>query len=175
MEQVGWHPRRHIFTDQAERPIRNAFKLYPWEWMLREEFGRHLRKRTTRWIEPPWKMILSNKAILAILWELFPECPYLLRTEFESFDSTYVRKPIHGREGANITAVFDGQPIVETGGPYGDGPAVYQEFLPLPKFEGNFPVLGCWLVNGQACGMGIREDTHFITQNTSRFVPHVFR
>ena len=42
-------------------------------------------------LEPPWKMLLSNKAMLAILYQLFPECPYLLRTEFAPFGPTYVR------------------------------------------------------------------------------------
>ncbi len=35
-------------------------------------------------------------------------------------------------------------------------------------------VIGSWLVNGYACGIGIREDTSPITGNTSRFVPHLF-
>jgi glutathionylspermidine synthase len=29
------------------------------------------------------------------------------------------------------------------------------------------------MVNGYACGVGIREDVSPVTQNTSRFVPHV--
>jgi glutathionylspermidine synthase len=128
----------------------------------------------TRWLEPPWKMILSNKAILAVLWELFPESPYLLQAAFEPFGSTYIKKPLQGREGSNVTLVFDGAPVLETEGTYGEGPWIYQEVRPLPKYDGNYPVIGSWLVNGYACGMGIREDNQPITQNTSRFVPHVF-
>jgi glutathionylspermidine synthase len=30
------------------------------------------------------------------------------------------------------------------------------------------------MVNGYACGIGIREDKTAITGNMSRFVPHVF-
>ena len=58
--------------------------------------------------------------------------------------------------------------------PYGGGPFVYQEARSLPQFDGNYPVIGSWLVNGYACGIGIREDRSPITLNTSRFVPHVF-
>ena len=35
----GWHQRRHEFVDVKERSIRQLFKLYPWEFLMREEFG----------------------------------------------------------------------------------------------------------------------------------------
>jgi glutathionylspermidine synthase len=44
----------------------------------------------------------------------------------------------------------------------------------VPNFAGNHPVVGSWMVNGYACGIGVREDTKLVTGNTSRFVPHVF-
>ena len=61
---------------------------------------------------------------------------------------------------------------VETEGVYG-GPYVYQQFRMLPKFGENYPVIGSWMVNGYACGIGIREDRSPVTRNTSRFVPHM--
>jgi glutathionylspermidine synthase len=85
-----------------------------------------------------------------------------------------IRKPLHGREGANL-AVLNEVGAVErtTPGPY-TGPYVYQQYASLPEFDGHYPVLGSWLVNGYACGIGIREDTDPLTTNTSRFVPHLF-
>ncbi len=173
--EIGWHSRRGVFTDLSERPIEILFKLYPWEWMLREGFGVNLPFAPTRWLEPPWKMVLSNKAILAVLYELFPHSPYLLGAGFEPLGDTYVVKPIYSREGSNVAIVQDGQTIAETGGEYSDGPHIYQEFHPLPDFGGRYPVVGSWVVNGNACGMGIREDDGLITRNTSRFLPHLFR
>jgi glutathionylspermidine synthase len=175
VKDIGWHAGRKVFTDLRERPIEILFKLYPWEWMLREPFGRYVPFAPTRWLEPPWKMVLSNKAILTVLYELFPDSPYLLPTSFEPIGGSYVVKPIYSREGANIRIVEDGQTIAETGGDYTEGPHVYQQFHPLPDFEGRFPVVGSWIVNGNACGVGIREDDGLITRNTSRFLPHLFR
>jgi glutathionylspermidine synthase len=175
MGQIGWQPALRAFTDPRERPIRLMFKLYPWEWMLREPFGRNLPLAPTRWLEPPWKMILSNKAILPILWELFPSSPYLLRAEFEPFGDTFVSKPTLSREGANLTIVEKGQIVAETAGVYDEGPRVFQAYHPLPDFEGRHAVVGSWMVNGNACGIGIREDDGPITRNTSRFVPHIYR
>ncbi len=84
-------------------------------------------------------------------------------------------KPIYSREGSNIAIVQGGRTIAETGGDYAEGLHVYQEFHPLPSFDGRYPVIGSWIVNGYACGMGIREDDGLITRNTSRFLPHLFR
>lgn len=175
VSQIGWNGGRRVFTDLRERAIPILFKLYPWELMLREEFGRHLIVAPTRWLEPPWKMVLSNKAILPILAELFPESPYLLDAGFEPFGETYVVKPVHSREGANVEIVVEGSTLAATGGEYGGGLSIYQEYHPLPDFNGRRPVIGSWMVNGHACGLGIREDDGPITRNTSRFVPHIFR
>jgi glutathionylspermidine synthase len=174
VEDIGWHPRRQ-FTDLKEQPIRNCVKLYPWEWMVRERFAQQLLLDTCNWLEPPWKMLLSNKAMLVLLYELFPESPYILRASFDPLDegTGYVEKPIHGREGNNVHLVRGGWTELETDGPY-DGPTIFQELKLLPEHDGNFPVIGSWMVNGYACGIGIREDKSLITQNTSRFVPHVF-
>jgi len=173
IEAVGWNWDRSQFVDQQDKPIVNCFKLYPWEWMTREQFGPQLLSDNVRWMEPPWKMVLSNKAILPVLHELNPGSPYLLKASYEPPGGSYVRKPMLSREGANIQVVAGGRVVSETGGPY-DGPYVYQELCPLAAFGGNYPVIGSWMVNGYACGIGIREDASPVTQNTSRFVPHVF-
>ena len=176
MEDIGWHRGRREFTDLQDNPLRCCFKLYPWEWMQREQFGPHLLESSCRWFEPPWKALLSNKAILPVLWELNPGHPNLLEASFEPLPGgSYVRKPILGREGSNIQIFEHGRLFLETEGPY-DGPAVYQQTWPLPRFDNRFfPVIGSWFVNGWACGMGIREDENLITGNLSRFMPHVYR
>jgi glutathionylspermidine synthase len=176
VEQIGWHERRGLFTDVRENPICLCFTLYPWEWMLHDEFGPHLLKTRCRWFEPPWKALLSNKAILAVLWELYPGNPYLLEASLDPpSEGDYVKKPVLGREGANVQVFHDGKLSWQSEGPY-DGPAVYQELWPLPRFdEKYYPVIGSWIVNGWSCGVGIREDASLVTGNLSRFLPHLYR
>ena len=175
VKDIGWHAGRRVFTDLRERAIEILFKLYPWEWMLREPFSRFLPIAPTRWLEPPWKMVLSNKAILPVLHELFPDSPYLLRAGFEPIGETMWSSRSTRAKGRTSRSSQDGRTIAETGGDYTEGPHVYQEFHPLPSFDGRYPVIGSWIVNGHACGMGIREDDGLITRNTSRFLPHLFR
>jgi len=174
VEAIGWDSTRKVFVDQENRQIFRIFKLYPWEWVIRDEFGANVRQARTHWMEPPWKMILSCKSILPMLYEMFPDSPFLLPAWFEKPASgDYVRKPIHAREGANIQVVRNGEVTYETDGPYGDTSAfVYQQLAPLKSFDGHYPIIGSWVVNGWSCGIGIREDNNLITQNTSRFVPH---
>ncbi len=175
VEDIGWDAGRKVFTDLDEKPMQWCFKLYPWEWMYREEFGPHLLDDACRWLEPPWKALLSNKAILPILWELFPESPYLLEARFSPLaGGDFVQKPIFGREGANVQIFQQGKLLLKTDGPY-DGPTVYQKVCPLPRLDGrHFACIGSWIVNGWACGIGIREDESPVTGNLSQFVPHLY-
>jgi glutathionylspermidine synthase len=141
-------------------------------------FGARLQVAPTRWIEPPWKAVLSNKGILPLLWEMFPNHPNLLPAFFEDdpraaeLGTSYVRKPIYSREGANITLVSGGVSLDEQAGPYGAEGFVRQALSPLPNFSGFYPVVGSWLVNHEPCGLSIREDESPITGNSSRFLPH---
>jgi glutathionylspermidine synthase len=145
--------------------------------MAREEFGKHVLTDSTAFIEPVWKMILSNKMLLPLLWEGFPQHENLLPafdTEHPDLKGSYVKKPIFGREGANVTVVAPG--LFDTaGGSYGQEGFVYQAYKPLPVFDGNHAVVGSWVIEGNAAGVGMREDERRITHNNSRFVPHYFR
>jgi len=171
LEQIGWDRARRCFVDMAGAPIVQIFKLYPWEWMLREDFGRHLRTTPLQWFEPPWKMILSCKSILPLLYEKHPDSPFLLPASFEPMAGSFVRKPVHSREGSNMQVVVNGAIQEQTGGPY-EGPFVYQRLAPMRQFDGHYPVFGSWVVEGISCGCGIREGDSLVTTNLSRFVPH---
>jgi glutathionylspermidine synthase len=173
---IGWDADAHDFVDLQERAIQSIFKLYPWEWMCWEPFGAHAVDTIERvqWIEPIWRMLWSNKAILAVLWELFPNHPNLVPAYLDHTHGmgSYVKKPKMSREGANITAVVDEQRVLETAGDYGEEGFVFQQLI---RSTNEFhPVIGSWVIDGQSAGIGIRESSSLVTDNTSRFVPHLF-
>jgi glutathionylspermidine synthase len=179
IRDMGWHGSEKRFVDQRGVPIRNLFKLYPWEWLVAEPAAAHINDSWNKmfWIEPAWKLLLSNKAILAALWQSFPGHPNLLPASLErSVDVDYVTKPRLSREGANVTIVSS-QAGTITGhdSGYGKEGHVYQQYFHLPEHDGRFAVVGSWVVGGEACGMGIRESASRITDNRSFFVPHVIR
>lgn len=175
IEDIGFDRDLGCFVDLEEAPIASLFKLYPWEWILDDDFGRHALDLlpSTMWVEPLWKTLLSNKAILAVLWEMYPGHPNLLPAYLDSPHelTEYVRKPKLGREGANISVVGAGQDM-ETGGVYGEEGYVYQLLDPLPKFDDMRPALGAWIVGDESAGLGIRETSGLITDDGAAFVPH---
>jgi glutathionylspermidine synthase len=137
---------------------------------------------STLWIEPAWKMLLSNKALLAILWELYPGHPNLLPSYLDgprelAATTGYVAKPLLGREGAGVTVHEPGtEPVAR------EEPCCYQQLAPLPALGvppgvssggGNHVVLGAWVVEDESAGLGIRESAGLITDEYARFLPHV--
>jgi glutathionylspermidine synthase len=197
MRDIGWNAAHRCFVDLDNRPIGTLFKLYPWEWMLSEPFGANAlstlppesplqeygpRKDrrswgSTLWIEPIWKMMWSNKALLAILWELNPGHELLLPAYLDGPRTmqSYVRKPLLGREGSGIAVVRDGQVIAGSLDGEGLPGYVWQELAPMAESDGKTAVFGSWLIDGEPAGMGIRESSGPVTNNTSCFVPHIFR
>ncbi|MFJ4851194.1 MULTISPECIES: glutathionylspermidine synthase family protein [unclassified Streptomyces] len=182
VEAIGWDGLSRRFVDDRLAFIRSCFKLYPWEWLADDPFGGHVLDTldngggtgSTCWIEPAWKMLLSNKALLAVLWELYPGHPNLLAAHLDgprdmAATTGWVAKPLLGREGAGVTVHGAGEPAAVRD----DEPCCYQELAPLPVFDGNHVVLGAWVVDGEPAGLGIRESAGPVTDEYARFVPHV--
>jgi glutathionylspermidine synthase len=178
IEDIGWDHDRRGFVDLDGNRMTSLFKLYPWEWLLQEAFGPHLIEThgDMQWMEPIWKLVLSNKGILPVLWELNPGHPNLLQCHFgwPAGMREYVQKPLYSREGQNIVMKKGGS-TQRTTGSYGREGFVFQALAPLPCFDGHYPVIGSWVIDGESGGMGIRETRTAITDNNSHFVPHLFR
>ncbi len=175
VESIGWDADARRFVGLQDEPIDTCFKLYPWEVMLREDFVHHLDSGTS-WIEPLWKVALSNKMLLVALWRLYPDHPNLLPAHAGDPGPLreWVRKPLHGREGDNIEVRADG--VTESHpGDYGAEGWVYQQWCPLPTFGAggaNKAVIGSWVVDGKSAGIGVRESDAWVTDYYARFVPH---
>lgn len=209
--QAGWRTKTVFVEDIALAPdgrfydsdgahIDVIFKLYPWEDMVTEQFGEACFRDMERlglhseageyiggtvWIEAPYKMLWSNKAVWAVLWQLFKDDPrskWLLPTYFDgekpSSLTKFARKPIYSREGADVRLEEDGKVIADMSrGWFGKEGHVLQELALLPEYETRegqrrWPVLGVWFVDGEPAGMGVREDKSPITTNASAFIPH---
>ncbi|MBQ1090208.1 glutathionylspermidine synthase family protein [Streptomyces sp. B93] len=181
MEEIGWDRLSGRFVDNRLRFIRSCFKLYPWEWLTTDRFAPHVLDTldngggtgTTLWIEPAWKMLLSNKALLAVLWELYPGHPNLLPAYLDgprelASTTGWVSKPLLGREGAGVTVHGPGTDPTPR-----PEPCCHQQLAPLPDFDGNHVVLGTWVVENEAAGLGIRESSGLVTDEYARFLPHV--
>lgn len=182
LEDIGEYQGQ--FFDEDEQSIFGLFKLYPWEFMLQEAFGKAVTTSNTQILEPAWKMLLSNKGILPLLWERYPNHPNLLPAYFETSESgpltaSWVRKPLFSREGANVELITESGQAVAASGPYADGSYIRQQFQALPRFhdalrkQDSYTMIGSWVVGDSAAGICIREDHSLITKDSSRFLPHI--
>ncbi|WP_410216694.1 glutathionylspermidine synthase family protein [Paracoccus sp. (in: a-proteobacteria)] len=191
--------RKGQFLDAEDRVIGTLFKLYPWEDLLVDDYARHIKGSGCMFLEPAWKAVVSNKGLLPVLWQMFPDHPNLLPAFFaddvadalvangrpvpdvaaafdrvaDQFRRAHVVKPIFSREGASVSIVEGGE-VTETSPntDYDRHPRIVQAYHPLPEFEGFRPVLGAWIVGHSCVGLGLREDRGRITQDLSRFKPH---
>lgn len=187
MNDIGFTDTK-LFIDKDDYEIENIFKLYPWEWMTKENFGKNIVETPTRWMEPAWKMLLSNKAMLVRLWQMFPNHPYLLESyseqDFKNIQGgDWCKKAIHGREGANVNKVIkrfgvtvqdslaQGSHFVKD---YVQWGYMYQKWHNLPTYNDFRPIIGSWVIGDKACGMSIREDKNLVTGNDAFFASHIF-
>lgn len=183
LEDIGID-QHHQFLDLDNQPIQHIFKLYPWEGMVEDEYAPYLQSSSTQWLEPAWKMLLSNKAMLVSLWQLFPHHPYLLEahaTQEHLTTGSWCKKAILGREGLNIyrfnvgettEQLVKGSIVDQRIQRYG---SIYQRWLDLNAFDGFYPIIGSWIVGNQACGMSIREDPNLVTGDDAHFACHIYQ
>jgi glutathionylspermidine synthase len=178
LESVGFDGQ--TFRGEQGEEIRFLHKLYPWEWAIRDEFGRQLAGDKTGVLEPPWKALLSDKAILPVLHKLFPDHPHILPAFLGrqgDRPGAWVEKPCLGREGANIRLSRDGFTEEQTDGDYGGADArfITQARAVLPERDGWHAVIGSWVVGEETGGIIFREARERVMRETSRVVPHLFR
>ncbi|MFV0277675.1 MAG: bifunctional glutathionylspermidine amidase/synthase [Parahaliea sp.] len=122
--------------------------------------------------EPLWTLIPSNKAISPVLWDLFPDYPYLLESAFTLTPSLaaggHVIKPIVGRGGANIT-LLDGSDrvLAETDGKFDDRDQIYQQLFRLPQLGGQHVQVSTFTVAGRYAAASVRADASAVINMNS--------
>lgn len=177
IEDIGWQPNQG-FVDMQDKVLETVWKLHPIEMMARTAYGPMLPHADTRWIEPPWKAVLSTKALLPALWAKHAGHPNLLAAFHDddpraaSLGGEYVRKPLFGREGANVEVVSQGRVLAKAGGRHGDEPLIRQSRADLFRSAAGHAVIGSWVADGEPAGIGIRESRGPITGDDACFVPH---
>lgn len=178
MDEVGFLEEEGIFNPDETR-FDYWFKLYPWEDIALQTDGINgilddiTRNTDTVILNPAYTLLFQSKGIMKVLYELFPDSPYLLETRYEALrGKKQVAKKMFGREGAN-TVIYDaaGQILKEVPGEYDRYRTIYQEFAEYPKdSQGRSYQAGVFFA-WEACGLGFRRGGE-ILDNLSKFVGH---
>lgn len=187
-DHLSWKDES-IVDDQGEI-IRFAWKSWMWEQIFEDYLNttKYQEKCVPRLsdiflndqiqvIEPLWKVITSNKALLPLLYQIYPIHRNLLSSHLnlsEHMKETgYVKKPIVGRHGQNIT-LFDGKTnsiISQTSGQFSARHSIYQELFSLPCNHGYYPIVNSWIIGNSYAGLCVREDEHLVTNDQSSMIP----
>ncbi len=165
-----WSWGKGQFSDLQDQVIGNLFKLYPWEFMLREVFSTKLEDAVYAGWNRHGRALFPIKRCCRCYGKCSPDHPNLLPAYFAEDPhpemEKYVVKPIFSREGANVSIIENGKTLESVEGPYGEEGMIVQQFCPLPKFGDSYTLIGSWLINDQPAGIGIREDRALITQGS---------
>lgn len=195
---LHWDNRGRLL-DEDDKQIFSVWKTWAWETMLEQlredatgnEVAPPIRTGregdTVRLIdvllrpevlvyEPLWTAIPSNKAILPVLWELFPNHRYLLEASFELSGSLknngYAQKPIGGRRGDNVSLICDCTDQLDaTQGKFGSQEQIYQQLWCLPKIEDQYVQVCTFTVGGHYGGACLRSDPSRIIVGNSDMQP----
>ncbi|MCB1922266.1 MAG: glutathionylspermidine synthase family protein [Gammaproteobacteria bacterium] len=179
LHEAGFTAEEGVFNKDGQRAD-YWFKLFPWEDIAADELEltrmltRSTRSGGTQYLNPPYTLLLQSKGMLKVLWEMFPDSPYLLPTDVNPLPGlAQVRKKLFGREGANMALVAtDGTLTRTTEGPYAHHKDIYQARAQFAQdTRGNHYQAGVFFVD-EACGLGFRRGGE-ILDNASKFVGHV--
>ena len=185
MEKVFFSPEEGIFMPVRKDeylPIDFWFKLVPWEFIAWEEpklmdiLTQVVLKDLCVILNPAYTMLFQSKAMLKILWELFPNHPLLLEANFtpKAFDRrAYVEKVIYGREGENVK-VFNpaGICLESCDGEYSHFPTIYQAYEELPKDgDDEYYQAGIYFTD-RPCALSYRRRDGLIIDADSEFIGH---
>ena len=164
--------------DADENKYEYWFKLFPWEDIAIDEselattLTTIMQNQEAIILNPAYTLLFQSKGMLKILYDLFPNSPYLLKTSFEPLECAYVEKKVFGREGAN-TKIVNSSGIVtdELGGEYENYKSVYQEYVPLVEDNSKNSYQAGVFFAYEACGLSFRRGGK-ILDNMSKFVAH---
>ena len=190
------HWRDGKIVDSEGIPIKRVWKTWAWETVLdqvRKEMEEHdavdfsftssssprlvdvLLRSEVMVHEPLWTLIPSNKAILPVMWILFPDHPYLLDSQFELTDNLrkngYVEKPIVGRSGENIVITDADDIIGRTEGRFGSRQRIYQSLCRLPQIDQMNVQVCSFAVAGSFAGACVRVDPSLVIRGASDVMP----
>ncbi len=177
MEDVEFDGEEGVFYKDVNYEY--WFKLFPWEDIGIEEselarlMTQIMQNQKAIFLNPAYTLMFQSKAFMKILWDLYPNHPLLLETDFEPLKGkAQVEKKIFGREGANTIIVDENEKVIEErGGEYGEFSSIFQEFVEFPKdTKDNYYQAGVFFAY-EGCGLGFRRGG-LILDNYSKFVGH---
>lgn len=187
--------------DNIGNKIDVLYRLYPIEWLMREDDGWKLIRMITnnklQILNPPSAFVAQSKGMQTLIWELRKTNKftneekdiidtYFLPTylsNYEFIGKPYVAKPFFGREGGGVY-LYDkcGKSDVYASYEEYEDMMVFQERINLPlqtikTWSGDYTghlLVGSFIIGGKASGLLMRIGEE-ITGNLSCYAPILYK
>ena len=155
------------------------FKMIPWDWMFNDEpeLARTLSdliiNEKVVVLNPTYTAIWQNKKFLAYITRNFPN-NIVAETYLDKEPSlyNYVKKPVYGRLGENISIEAMGNSEAQSKGDFGNQDMVYQKYYPLNIDSENYRYqIGMFYTN-RASAINLRAQESQIITDDCEFMSH---
>lgn len=188
LKDLSWDNQQKRWEDHAENKINGVYKQLPWDMlfdhMLMREIVAH-SQNLERIFEPAWKTILSSRAIMPALHELYPRSALISPASLsrsKKLGEDIVAAPMLRSASRNEVGTLKGRRFTAWGEDIKDfrnqKSMIYRK-LEIPKrFKdsnggGQFTYLSIFTVAGNIAGLGIQETKLPLLGQHSTFKPHI--
>jgi len=188
LDKVIFSPDEGIFIEISEDYFEQFdfwFKLIPWEFISDEEpelmdiLTEIVTKNLAVVMNPAYTMLMQSKAIMKVMYDLDPYNPYLLETTYDknSFATgQFVKKPIFGRLGENITYVdVPNDTYYDTQGDYGDYRMIYQAMAKFNIDNEDYRYQPSVFWTGKSTGLTFRRQDDYIIDDDAEYIGHTIQ
>lgn len=191
IKDLKWDSKNMMWTDNAGLPILNIYKHFPWDMLLKQKINKDFiinHNRLNILFEPSWKTILSSRAMLPALWQLYPDSPILspafMEKDADLDSNNIVTSTVLPSTSRNEMGLLKGHSFTSWGDPMKDlnkqKNLVYRK-LEIPKRYKDkngghrFAYLSIYTVAGKIAGLGMRETRMPLLGTHTTFRPHLVK
>lgn len=186
--QVHYDRIRNLWLTDRNDPVLAMYKQTGWINFFKTEAYQDILLHFNRFefsLDPLWKVIVSNRAILAALSTLYPKSDILSKWQYKTpkgLGSNFLMTETNPWEMKSQIALLNGKMFYAYGEPKRvpkDKESLVFGKFDMPKFyedsktkEKKFVYLSAFTVGGHVAALGIREENKPILGKYSTFKPH---
>ena len=169
-----------LFDKETKEKIDILYKTHPWYCIFRnlncglencKSIYRYCLNKKTKIVEPMWKTVMGNKALLPYVYSLNRSNPYLIPSSFDPFDECFeddewiIEKGLTGR-GSMSTRTIRRKDIKER-----KNNVIYQRIFTENKYKGKYYIMGSYIVGKKFSGMFIKQSEKMINEYSCNVIP----
>jgi glutathionylspermidine synthase len=171
-----------LYDGQTGEEVDLVYKTHPWFNIFSKlknkdckcgNFYKFCLNKSSKIVEPMWKTVMGNKALLPFIYEMNKNNPYLIPSSYNINDPCFgddefvMEKGLVGR-GSMMTKVVQRDKIKSTNPNY---KVIYQKIFKGNRIKDNYYIMGSWIVGEKYSGCFIKKSPQIINEYNCSVVP----